>query len=59
LTDEWMSLIVCLLCCFSYLNSQYIKKQKISEADMNYGGFTIDTNEQLMEIGEVVSQSTP
>lgn len=38
---------------FGYLNSQYIRKQKISEADMNYGGFTIDTNEQLLEIGEL------
>lgn len=42
---------------YGYLNSQYIKKQKISEADMNYGGFTIDTNEQLMEIGELALET--
>ncbi len=42
-------------CCalFRYLNIQFIKKQKYSEADLTYGGFGIDISEQMLEIGEV------
>ena len=36
-----------------YLNSQFIKKQKYSDADLNYGGFGIELAEQMLEIGEV------
>ena len=36
------------------MNTQYINKKKYSEADINYGGFIMDTSENLMEIGEVV-----
>jgi len=37
------------------LNTQYIKKQKVSEADINisYGGFSVELSEQMYEIGEV------
>ena len=41
--------------CFiihSYLNNSYIKKQKYSEADVNYGVFPVDAD-CLLEIGEV------
>ena len=38
---------------FRYLNTQYIKKQKFSDADINYGGFGVELNEQMLEIGEV------
>ena len=38
----------------SYLNTQYIKKQKYTDADINYGGFGhLDLSEQMLEIGEV------
>lgn len=40
---------------FRYLNTQYIKKQKFSDADINYGGFGVELNEQMLEIGEVES----
>jgi len=36
-----------------YLNTQYIQKQKVNEADISYGGFNIELNEQMYEIGEV------
>ncbi|KAI0211701.1 Cullin-2 [Lamellibrachia satsuma] len=38
---------------YGYLNAQFIKKQKYSEADLNYGGFGFDHMEQMLEIGEV------
>ena len=37
----------------SYLNTQFIRKQKFSDADINYGGFGIELSEQMLEIGEV------
>ncbi|XP_071958139.1 cullin-2-like [Antedon mediterranea] len=37
---------------YRYLNQQYIKKQRLSEADVQYG-FALETNEQLMDIGEL------
>ncbi|CAH1238019.1 CUL2 [Branchiostoma lanceolatum] len=37
---------------YGYLNSQYIRKQKLSDADLAYG-HGIDLDEQLMEIGEL------
>jgi len=36
-----------------YLNTQYVQKQKVNEADISYGGFTVELNEQMYEIGEV------
>ena len=42
-----------MLPTFRYLNTQYIKKQKFSDADINYGGFGVELNEQMLEIGEV------
>ena len=36
-----------------YLNSQFIRKQQHSEADINYGGFGVELQEQLLEIGAV------
>lgn len=39
----------------SYLNTTFIKKQKFSDADLNYGGFAVEFNDQMLEIGEVRS----
>lgn len=44
--------------CFTlirYLNTQFIKKNKLTEADLQYGYGGVDMNEPLMEIGEVQS----
>lgn len=41
------------LCYFRYLNTQFIKKNKLTEADLQYGYGGVDMNEPLMEIGEV------
>ncbi|XP_026676909.1 cullin-2 [Diaphorina citri] len=38
---------------YLYLNQQHIKKQKLSEAEIIYGNYTGDSQEQ-MEIGELV-----
>jgi len=38
---------------FRYLNTQYIQKQKVNEADISYGGFSVELSEQMYEIGEV------
>ena len=38
---------------FSYLNTTFIKKQKFSDADLNYGGFSVDNADHMLEIGEV------
>ncbi|ESP02261.1 hypothetical protein LOTGIDRAFT_207667 [Lottia gigantea] len=38
---------------YGYLNTTFIKKQKHSEADLNYGGFTVDPVDQMLEIGEL------
>ena len=38
---------------FSYLNNQHIRKQKISEAELNYGSLVIDHAETMKEIGEL------
>lgn len=40
---------------FRYLNTQFIKKNKLTEADLQYGYGGVDMNEPLMEIGEVLS----
>ena len=36
---------------YSYLNNQHIRKQKISEAELNYGSLVIDHAETMKEIG--------
>lgn len=38
-----------------YLNTQFIKKNKLTEADLQYGYGGVDMNEPLMEIGEVLT----
>ncbi|XP_076439449.1 cullin-2-like [Babylonia areolata] len=38
---------------FGYLNTTFIKKQKFSDADLNYGNFTIENNDHMLEIGEL------
>ena len=38
---------------FSYLNTTFIRKQKFSDADLNYGGFSVDNVDHMLEIGEV------
>ncbi len=38
---------------YSYLNNQHIRKQKISEAELNYGCLVIDHAETMKEIGEL------
>lgn len=38
---------------FIYLNSQFVKKNSCSEADAQFGSTCIDSNENLMEIGEM------
>lgn len=40
-------------CLYRYLNTQYIKKNKLTEADIQYGYGGVDMNEPLMEIGEL------
>lgn len=40
---------------FRYLNTQFIKKNKLTEADLQYGYGGVDMNEPLMEIGEVTT----
>lgn len=43
---------------YRYLNTQFIKKNKLTEADLQYGYGGVDMNEPLMEIGEVgISES--
>ena len=42
---------------YRYLNTQFIKKNKLTEADLQYGYGGVDMNEPLMEIGEVSLQS--
>uniref|UniRef100_A0A2K6UAL4 Cullin 2 n=1 Tax=Saimiri boliviensis boliviensis TaxID=39432 RepID=A0A2K6UAL4_SAIBB len=39
-------------CLYRYLNTQFIKKNKLTEADLQYGYGGVDMNEPLMEIGE-------
>lgn len=36
---------------YMYLNTQHIKKHKLSEADLSYG--TVESTEQLLEVGEL------
>ncbi|WAQ93638.1 CUL2-like protein [Mya arenaria] len=38
---------------YGYLNSTFIKKQKYSDADINYGGFAVELTDQMLEIGEL------
>ncbi|KAM6339101.1 cullin-2 isoform 3-T5 [Podargus strigoides] len=40
-------------CLYRYLNTQFIKKNKLTEADLQYGYGGVDLNEPLMEIGEL------
>lgn len=40
-------------CLYRYLNTQFIKKNKLTEADLQYGYGGVDMNEPLMEIGEL------
>jgi len=42
---------------YGYLNSQFIKKAKYSEADLNYGNFGIELSEQMLEIGELALET--
>ncbi|XP_048467807.1 cullin-2 isoform X3 [Rhincodon typus] len=39
--------------CTRYLNTQFIKKNKLTEADLQYGYGGVDIIEPLMEIGEL------
>jgi hypothetical protein len=40
---------------FRYLNTQFIKKQRFTEADLSYGGISLEQARQcMMEIGEVI-----
>ncbi|KAK3587967.1 hypothetical protein CHS0354_014484 [Potamilus streckersoni] len=38
---------------YGYLNSTFIKKQKYTDADLNYGGFNSELCDQMLEIGEL------
>ncbi|XP_068094700.1 cullin-2 [Hyperolius riggenbachi] len=38
---------------YRYLNTQFIKKNKLTEADLQYGYGGVDISEPLMEIGEL------
>ncbi|XP_064647338.1 cullin-2-like [Lineus longissimus] len=38
---------------YGYLNTQFIKKQKYSDADLTYGTYGIELTEQMLEIGEL------
>ncbi|XP_067342853.1 cullin-2 isoform X2 [Channa argus] len=40
-------------CLYRYLNTQFIRKNKLTEADLQYGYGGVDMNEPLMEIGEL------
>ncbi|XP_078393728.1 cullin-2 isoform X4 [Cetorhinus maximus] len=40
-------------CLYRYLNTQFIKKNKLTEADLQYGYGGVDVIEPLMEIGEL------
>ncbi|XP_013868985.1 cullin-2 [Austrofundulus limnaeus] len=40
-------------CLYRYLNTQFIKKNKLTEADLQYGYGGVDMNEPLMDIGEL------
>ena len=51
--SECVYLILKALFHFSYLNTTFIKKQKFSDADLNYGGFSVDNVDHMLEIGEV------
>lgn len=38
---------------YGYLNTTFIKKQKYTDADINYGGFNVELTDQMLEIGEL------
>jgi len=38
---------------YLYLNTQHIKKQKLSDAELTYGSLSVDATEQMKEIGEL------
>ncbi|KAL3832004.1 hypothetical protein ACJMK2_023688 [Sinanodonta woodiana] len=42
---------------YGYLNSTFIKKQKYTDADLNYGGFTVELSDQMLEIGELALET--
>lgn len=38
---------------YGYLNTTFIKKQKFSDADLTYGGFSVEQADHMLEIGEL------
>jgi len=38
---------------YLYLNTQHIKKQKLSDAELTYGSLSVEATEQMKEIGEL------
>ena len=38
---------------YSYLNTQYVKKNVFNDADLQFGTSNIDSTEHIMDIGEV------
>lgn len=51
----YSNMLTSSLTLFRYLNTQFIKKNKLTEADLQYGYGGVDMNEPLMEIGEVLA----
>ena len=42
-----------LIYLIRYLNNQHIRKQKITDAELNYGSLSLDHTETMKEIGEL------
>jgi len=40
-------------CKYRYLNTQHIKKQKATDAELLYGTLSYESPEQMKEIGEL------
>uniref|UniRef100_A0A8D2Q5A1 Cullin 2 n=1 Tax=Varanus komodoensis TaxID=61221 RepID=A0A8D2Q5A1_VARKO len=51
--DEYSQGADYMNCLYRYLNTQFIKKNKLTEADLQYGYGGVDMSEPLMEIGEL------
>ncbi|XP_013911174.1 PREDICTED: cullin-2-like [Thamnophis sirtalis] len=51
--DEYSKGAEYMDCLYRYLNTQFIKKNKLTEADLQYGYGGVDMSEPLMEIGEL------
>uniref|UniRef100_A0A670Z6N7 Cullin-2 n=1 Tax=Pseudonaja textilis TaxID=8673 RepID=A0A670Z6N7_PSETE len=51
--DEYSKGAEYMDCLYRYLNTQFIKKNKLTEADLQYGYGGLDMSETLMEIGEL------